>query len=66
MDMILGDIHKGVTIHSRIANFCENYCFVSSLEHFMIEDVLNDLDWVIAIQEELNNFKRNEVWNLVP
>jgi hypothetical protein len=31
IDMILGDIQKGVTTRSRIANFCENYYFVSSL-----------------------------------
>jgi hypothetical protein len=39
--------------------------FVSSLEHFKIEDALRDPDWVVAMQEELNNFKRNEVWSLV-
>jgi hypothetical protein len=27
---------------------------------------LQDLDWVLVMQEELNNFKRNEVWSLVP
>jgi hypothetical protein len=27
---------------------------------------LYDLDWVLAMQEVLNNFKRNEVWSLVP
>jgi hypothetical protein len=32
----------------------------------MIEDVLRNLDWVVAMQEELNNFKRNEVFHLVP
>jgi hypothetical protein len=26
---------------------------------------LQDPDWVLAMQEELNNFKRNEVWSLV-
>jgi hypothetical protein len=26
---------------------------------------LLDPDWVLAMQEELNNFKRNEVWTLV-
>jgi hypothetical protein len=26
---------------------------------------LQDADWVLAMQEELNNFKRNKVWNLV-
>jgi hypothetical protein len=27
---------------------------------------LQDPDWVLAMQEELNNLKRNEVWSLVP
>jgi hypothetical protein len=27
---------------------------------------LQDPDWVLAMQEELINFKRNEVWGLVP
>jgi hypothetical protein len=30
-----------------------------------VEDTLRDPDWVVAMQEELNNFKRNEVWSLV-
>jgi hypothetical protein len=39
--------------------------FVSSFEPFKVEDALHDPDWVVAMQEELNNFKRNEVWSLV-
>jgi hypothetical protein len=66
MDQILGDISKGVTTRSRLANFCERYSFVSSIEPFRVEEALQDLDWVLAMQEELNNFKRNEVWSLVP
>jgi hypothetical protein len=31
-----------------------------------VEDTLRDPDWVLAMQEELNNFIRNEVWHLVP
>jgi hypothetical protein len=66
VDQILGDISKGVTTRSRLANFCEHYSFVSSIEPFRIEEALQDPDWVLAMQEELNNFKRNEVWSLVP
>jgi hypothetical protein len=62
----LGDISKGVTTHSRLVNFCEHYSFVSSIEPFRVEEALLDPDWVLAMQEELNNFKRNEVWTLVP
>jgi hypothetical protein len=65
MDQILGDISKGVTTLSRIANFCEHYSFDSSIEPFKVEEALQDPNWVMAMQEELNNFKRNEVWSLV-
>jgi hypothetical protein len=66
MDQFLGDISKGVTTRSRLANFYEHYSFVSSIEPFRVEEVMQDPNWVLAMQEELNNFKRNEVWSLVP
>jgi hypothetical protein len=66
INSILGDIHKGVTTRSRVVHFCEHYSFVSSIEPYKIEDTLRDPDWVVAMQEELNNFTRNEVWHLVP
>jgi hypothetical protein len=66
VNSILGDIHKGVTTRSRVAHFCEHYSFVSSIEPYRVEDALRDLDWVLAMQEKLNNFTRNEVWHLVP
>jgi hypothetical protein len=65
VDNILGDIEKGVITRSRVTNFCEHYSFISSFEPFNVEDALRDPDWVVAMQEELNNFKRNEVWSLV-
>jgi hypothetical protein len=39
-DQILGDISKGVTTRSRLANFCEHYSFVSSIEPFRVEEAL--------------------------
>jgi hypothetical protein len=62
----MGDINKGVTTRSRLANFCEHYSFVSFIETFRVEEALQDPYWVLAMQEELNNFKRNKVWSLVP
>jgi hypothetical protein len=61
VNTILGDIQKGVTIRSRVAHFCEHYSFVSSIEPHRVEEALKDSDWVVAMQEELNNFTRNEV-----
>jgi hypothetical protein len=61
VDTILGDIHKGVTTRSRVAHFCEHHSFVSSIEPHKVEEALQYSDWVVAMQEELNNFTRNEV-----
>jgi hypothetical protein len=66
VDNILGSIQRGVTTRSRLSNFCAFYSFVSSLEPLSVEQSLEDPDCIIAMEEELNNFKRNEVWELVP
>jgi hypothetical protein len=61
MDNILGSIRRGVTTRSRLSIFCEFYSFVTYLEPLRVEEALNDPDWIIAMQKELNNFTRNEV-----
>jgi hypothetical protein len=61
VDNILGSVKRGVTTRSRLANFCEFYLFISSLEPLKVEEALGDLDWIIAMKEELNNFTRNKV-----
>jgi hypothetical protein len=58
---ILDDIEKVVTTRSRVTNFYEHYLFVFSFEPFKLEDALYDPDWIVAMQEELNNFKCNKV-----
>jgi hypothetical protein len=62
VDQILGDISKGVTTRSCLANFCEHYSFVSSIEHFRVEETLQDPDWVLAMQEELNKEMKFGAW----
>ena len=65
LDTIIGDILRGVQTRSRLASFCEHFLFVSSIEPKKIDETLNDVDWVNAMHEELNNFTRNQVWELV-
>lgn len=61
IDNILGDISKGVTTQSKISNFCYHFAFVSQIEPKNSKDALLDEDWFLAMQEELNQFKRNKV-----
>ena len=61
----MGDPTGGTrTRRCQYASFCEHYSFVSCLEPTNIDKALDDPDWVMAMQEELNNFTRNEVWVL--
>ena len=65
LDTIIRDISRGIQIRSRLALFCEHFSFVSSIEPKKIEEALIDVDWVNAMHEKLNNFTRNQVWELV-
>ena len=31
-----------------------------------VHETLTDSDWIIAVQDELHQFERNQVWHLVP
>ena len=39
--------------------------FVSMVEPRNIQEALSDENWIVAMQEELNQFIRNDVWELV-
>ena len=60
------DFNSGVQTRSRLKNFCAFYAFLSNIEPKNIYEALADSDWVITMQEELHQFKRNKVWHLVP
>ena len=51
---------------SATQNECLFHNFLSQEEPKKVEDALKDSDWVAAMQEELNEFERNKVWQLVP
>ena len=40
--------------------------FLSQMEPKKVDEALKDESWVLAMQEELNQFERNHVWELVP
>nr|GEV85555.1 retrovirus-related Pol polyprotein from transposon TNT 1-94 [Tanacetum cinerariifolium] len=48
------------------ALFCYYDAFLTSMEPKMYKDALTQSCWVEAMQEELNEFVRLEVWELVP
>ena len=66
LDQILIDLNSRVQTRSRLENFCAFYAFLSHIEPKNVYEALADSDWISAMQEELHQFERNKVWNLVP
>ena len=63
-ELILGETSKGVTTRSSFKPFI-NLAFISQIEPKSINEALKDEYWVLTMQEELNQFERNKVWDLV-
>ena len=64
-DFIIGEISKGVSTRNQLKTF-NNLAFLSQIEPRNIVEAIKDESWVLAMQDELNQFERNKVWNLVP
>jgi hypothetical protein len=65
LDSVIGGVRKWVSTRRQLANFSIHHAFVSCVEPQKVFEALEDPDWVEAMHEELNNFKRNKVWSLV-
>jgi len=64
-DNIIGDIIHGLSPRRKLV-FFEHVAFVSQIEPKNVNDALDDSNWVVAMQDELNQFIRNDMWSLVP
>src|ERR1041384_5866103 len=69
VDKILADINvPGPLTHARanrIANFCGHFAFVSVSEPSKVAEAFQEPEWIQAMQDELLQFKLNDVWELV-
>ncbi|KAJ9546528.1 hypothetical protein OSB04_019071 [Centaurea solstitialis] len=66
IDQLLGNPSSGVKTRRQSSNICLYVNFISENEPKEIDDALRDPVWVSAMQEELAEFIRNNVWLLVP
>ena len=64
-DQILGDLNAKRTTRKQLGNFSSHHAYISMIEPKKVYEALEDSDWLEAMHEELNNFKRNKVWRLV-
>nr|GEU58722.1 hypothetical protein [Tanacetum cinerariifolium] len=69
LDNIIGQLSRPVSTRLQLheqALFCYYDAFLTSMEPKMYKDALTQSCWIEAMQEELNEFERLKVWELVP
>ncbi|GJX07138.1 retrovirus-related pol polyprotein from transposon TNT 1-94 [Tanacetum coccineum] len=69
LDNIIGELERPVSTRFQLheqALFCYYNAFLTSVEPKNDKDALTQACWIEAMQEELNEFERLEVWELVP
>ncbi|CAA0811305.1 cysteine-rich RLK (RECEPTOR-like protein kinase) 8, partial [Striga hermonthica] len=70
-EQVIGDINDRVTRNSKtsvkeLMGVSRYECYTSLIEPKNAKEALKDECWILAMQEELEQFTRNNVWELVP
>ncbi|GJV86215.1 retrovirus-related pol polyprotein from transposon TNT 1-94 [Tanacetum coccineum] len=65
LDQVIGNINQ-INLRSQAQDHSNFFCFISIIEPKNVNEALKDESWVVAMQEELNQFVANDVWDLVP
>nr|GEV42184.1 hypothetical protein [Tanacetum cinerariifolium] len=69
LENIIGQLARPVSTRLQLheqALFCYYDAFLTSVEPKMYKDALTQSFWIEAMQEELNEFERLEVWEPIP
>ncbi|GJU94491.1 putative ribonuclease H-like domain-containing protein [Tanacetum coccineum] len=69
LENIIGELARPVSTRLQLheqALFCYYDAFLTAVEPKTYKDALTQSCWIKAMQEELNEFERLEVWDLVP
>ncbi|GJR69169.1 putative ribonuclease H-like domain-containing protein [Tanacetum coccineum] len=69
LENIIGELARPVSTRLQLheqALFCYYDAFLTAVEPKTYKDALTQAYWIEAMQEELNEFERLEVWELVP
>ncbi|GJV39322.1 retrovirus-related pol polyprotein from transposon TNT 1-94 [Tanacetum coccineum] len=65
LENIIGNLNQR-TLRSQAHNQSNFFCFISTIEPKNVNEALTDDSWIVAMQEQLNQFIANDVWELVP
>ncbi|GJW42174.1 hypothetical protein Tco_0070973 [Tanacetum coccineum] len=58
LDQVIGNLNQR-TLRPQAQNHSNFFCFISTIEPINVNEALKDESWVVAMQEELNQFVAN-------
>ncbi|GKG00497.1 hypothetical protein Tco_0302187 [Tanacetum coccineum] len=61
LDQVIENLNQR-TLRSQAQNHSNFFCFISTIEPKDVNEALKDESWVVAMQEELNQYVANDVW----
>ncbi|GJV66470.1 retrovirus-related pol polyprotein from transposon TNT 1-94 [Tanacetum coccineum] len=64
IEKVIGNLNQR-TLKSQAQNQSNFFCFISNIKPKNVNEALTDDSWIVAMQEELNQFIANDVWELV-
>ncbi|GKA42806.1 retrovirus-related pol polyprotein from transposon TNT 1-94 [Tanacetum coccineum] len=64
LENVIGNLNQR-TLRSQTQNQSNFFCFISTIEPKNVNEALTGDSWIVAMQEELNQFIANDVWELV-
>ncbi|GKD51479.1 retrovirus-related pol polyprotein from transposon TNT 1-94 [Tanacetum coccineum] len=64
LENVIGNLNQR-TLRSQAQNQSNFFCFISTIEPKNVNEALADKSWILAMQEELNQFIANDIWELV-
>ncbi|GJX62691.1 retrovirus-related pol polyprotein from transposon TNT 1-94 [Tanacetum coccineum] len=65
LEQVIGNLNQR-TLRSQAQNKSNLFCIISTIEPKNVNEALGNENWVVAMQEELNQFVVNDVWDSVP
>nr|GEZ71822.1 retrovirus-related Pol polyprotein from transposon TNT 1-94 [Tanacetum cinerariifolium] len=64
LENLIGNLNQR-TLRLQAQNQSNFFCFISTIEPKNVNEALGDESWIVVMQEELNQFIANDVWELV-
>nr|GFB95369.1 hypothetical protein [Tanacetum cinerariifolium] len=64
LENVIGNLNQR-TLRSQAQNQSNFFCFISTIKPKNVNEALGDKSWIVVVQEELNQFIANDIWELV-